>query len=167
MPSDEKQPVARSIWHLNQAESVKPLIECQSVPAPGGELLWDHSAHIIDFVKAVLEDRGTRDIGLEAGEVLSSLRKLVQALEDPAAARGLSFPKAKLAKHQASPPMPPLEAVVTVLRWAKGSLLTTNACLEFSNINIRSQGIYKNRLDFADTSSSKLHRDLPKGVLCS
>ena len=167
MSSDEQQPLARSVLHLNQAESVKPLIEYQSIPAPGGGPIWDHSAHIIDFVKAVLKDRGSRDVGPEASEVLSSLRKLVQALEDPAAARGLSFPKAKLTKHQANPPMPPLEAVLMVLRWAKGSLLPITACLKLPNIAIRSRGVYKNRLDFTDTSSSKLHRDLPKGILRS
>lgn len=62
----------------------------------------------------------------------------MQALEDPAAARGLSVPKAELVKHQGSLPMPPLEAVVKVLRWAKGLLLTTNNCVDFPNMNIRS-----------------------------
>ena len=165
MSSDEKQPEARSIGHPNQVESVKPLIESRSISAPSGEPLWDHSAHITDFVKTVLEDRGSRDVGTEASEVLSSLRKLVQALEDPAAARGLSSPGARLAKHQANPPMPPLEAVVTVLRWAKGSLLTTMHVSKFPNMSLRSRRVYKNGLDFADTASSKRNRDLPKSVL--
>lgn len=76
---------------------------------------------MIDFVKAVLEDRDSRNVGPEASEVLSPLRKLVQTLDDPAAARFSSLPEAKFAKRQTNPPMPPLEAVVTVLRWVKGS----------------------------------------------
>jgi hypothetical protein len=110
--SNETAPVARSIWtHSNRAESAK-------VVAPlDGETLWDHSAHIIDFVKAVLEDRDALNVEHEASEVLSSLRKLVQTLDDPTATRGLFFPSAKPAKP---PHMPPLEAAVTVLRWAKG-----------------------------------------------
>ena len=142
VPPDEKQPENGSIGYLNQAESVKPLTEHQPISASGGEPLWDHSAHIIDFVIAVVEDIGSRDIGPEASEVLSSLRNLVQTLEGRAAARDLSFPGAKVVEYQADPPMPPLEAVVAVLRWAKGSLPTTDGCHECPNMNIRSRGVY-------------------------
>lgn len=126
VPQDENKPKTSSIWHLNHADSAEPLIEHQPLPASGGEPLWDQLAHIIDFVTAVVEDRGSRDISPEASEVLSSLRNLVQTLERPAAMRDLSFPEAKVAKYQADPSMPPLEAVVAVLRWAKGSFLTKN-----------------------------------------
>ncbi|KAL9071886.1 MAG: hypothetical protein Q9157_005312 [Trypethelium eluteriae] len=120
-PSAEKRPVTRSQWNLNPVESVKPLIQCQSISASGGEPLWDHSAQIVDFVKAVSEDRSSRDVRPESSEVLSSLRKLVQALEDPITARGSgsSVHRTKPATQQVNPPMPPLEAVVAVLRWAK------------------------------------------------
>lgn len=99
--------------------------EHQSVSAYEGETLWNHSAHIVDFVKAVVEDRVLRNDGPEASEMVSSLRNLVQALEGPASVRGPT-PDSGLAKDLANPPMPPLEAVVAVLRWAKGSSLITN-----------------------------------------
>ncbi|KAF2238759.1 hypothetical protein EV356DRAFT_563475 [Viridothelium virens] len=118
-PSAEKWPVTRSQWNFNPVESVKPLIQCQSISALGGEPLWDHSAQIVDFVKAVSEDRSSRDVRPESSEVLSSLRKLVQALEDPIPARGSSVHRAKPTTQQDNPPMPPLEAVVAALRWAK------------------------------------------------
>lgn len=165
---DENQPIARSAFYLNQAESVKPQIERQSISAPPGEPLWEHSAHIIDFIKAVLEERGSRDVGPEAIKMLSSLRMLVQALEDPAPARSLFVPRAiRLAKHQANPPM--LSLWRLLLRYCIGRKVCYpgNACFKFSNMNIRSRAVYKNRLAVADTSSSKRHRDLPKGILRS
>ncbi|KAL9083684.1 MAG: hypothetical protein Q9165_008412 [Trypethelium subeluteriae] len=119
VPSAEKRPVARPLWNSDPVESVKPLIQGQSIPVLGGEPLWDHPAQIVDFVKAVSEDRSSRDVRPEAIEVLSSLKKLVQALEDPPTARHPSVHRAKRVIHQDNPPMPPLEAVVTVLRWAK------------------------------------------------
>ena len=142
MPPEEKQPKTSSTWHLDQADSAKPPIEHQPISASCGEPLWGHSAHITDFVRAVAEDRGPRDIGLEASEVLSSLRNLAQTLDGPAAVRDLSSSETKSKNYHADPPMPPLEAVVAVLRWAKGSLLSISECHEFSNMNIRSRGVY-------------------------
>jgi hypothetical protein len=83
--------------------------------------VWDHSAHIIDFVKAVVEGRGSEDVGSEARTVVSSLKNLVQALESPAAASGSLSSEAKATKHHAGPLMPPVEAAIAVLRWTKGS----------------------------------------------
>ncbi|KAI9704645.1 MAG: hypothetical protein M1820_005393 [Bogoriella megaspora] len=118
--SNEEQVESRTIWHPGQAESAEPPNEFHAMSAPVGESLWDHSVHIIGFIKAVLEDRGSKYARPEASKILSSLKKLLQALEDPALVRGLSNPQVKLVKHQAKPSMPPLEAVVNVLRWAKG-----------------------------------------------
>ena len=116
VPSDAKQPETGSRWHLNQPGSVNPLIDRQFLSTPAREPLWGHSAHIIDFVKAIVEDNGSRDVGSETSEVVSSLRNLVQILEGPADVRNLSFLECKVAEYQAGPPMPPLEAVVAVLR---------------------------------------------------
>ncbi|KAI1105790.1 hypothetical protein F4804DRAFT_340971 [Jackrogersella minutella] len=107
---------ASSIRQLGHANSAKPLIEHETSK---GDFLWDHSVHIIDFVKAVVEDRGLREDGTEASGVVSSLRKLVQTLENPTAIQESSLLEAKVMKRQAGPHMPPLEAVVAVLRWAK------------------------------------------------
>lgn len=118
MRSDGAQPAAHL---MDQAESTKPLALHLSISGPDGEPTWDHSAQIIDFVRAVVEDRDSRIVGPEASEVLSSLRKLVPALEDPAAQGSLYFSTLKPAKHPINPPMPPLDAILTLLRWAKGS----------------------------------------------
>ena len=117
--------------------------EHRSVSAYEGETLWNHSAHIVDFVKAVVEDRALRNDGPEATEMVSSLRNLVQALEGLAAVRCPAFPDLGLAKDPANSPMPPLEAVVAVLRWAKGSSLITNGGHKPSNTNIRSRVEYQ------------------------
>ncbi|KAF2877676.1 hypothetical protein BDV95DRAFT_535423 [Massariosphaeria phaeospora] len=79
----------------------------------------DHSAHIIDFVRAVIDDKSLRDSRSGVDETFRSLEKLVQTLEDPANTRNSSYPDRKVGNYRNRPPMPPLEAVVTVLRWAK------------------------------------------------
>ena len=96
------------------------LTKYRSIYPSCGEPLWEHSTHVIDFVKAVVEDRDSLNVGQEAIEVLSSLRNLVQTLEHPRLIEELSSRDARAAKFPADPPMPPLEAVVDVLRWAKG-----------------------------------------------
>ncbi|KAL2819062.1 hypothetical protein BDW59DRAFT_165217 [Aspergillus cavernicola] len=95
------------------AELSLPRRDCQSVVGGGGEPRWDHSTHIIDFVKAVLEDGVSRICGPEATAVLSSLKKIVHALDNPAATRHTPT------MSQVAPSMPPLDAVLSVLRWAK------------------------------------------------
>ena len=62
------------------------------------------------------------------------MRNLVQTLDDPEAVLQLSCSQYKVAECQANPPMPPLEAVVAVLRWIKGWLLATNGCLVFTDM---------------------------------
>ncbi len=117
---------ASSAWNFPQAGLVKHLAEPQPVTAPGGEPpSWDHSIQIVEFVRSVVEDRGSSYVGSAPSEVISSLKSLLQALETPTAARHLSISGAKVAKHHTSPTMPPVEAVVAVLRWAKGLLIST------------------------------------------
>ncbi|KAI1414111.1 hypothetical protein F5Y13DRAFT_179093 [Hypoxylon sp. FL1857] len=116
---DARRPEASSLWNADQVDSVGSLVEHQSIAGCSSESLWDHPVQIIDFVKLVVEERGPGDAGSEESEVLSSLRKLLQTLEDPAAVLNLLTTFPKVLKYQAGPPMPPLEAVVAVLRWAK------------------------------------------------
>ncbi|KAI0384226.1 hypothetical protein F5Y04DRAFT_238591 [Hypomontagnella monticulosa] len=117
--SGTEQLESSSLQRLNEADPAKHLIEHNTNPGCGVASLWDHSFHIIDFVKAVVEDRDPKDVGPEESEVLSSLRRLVQTLEDPPTLRNSSIPELKIAKYHVGPSMPPLEAVVAVLRWAK------------------------------------------------
>lgn len=82
---------------------------------------WDHSAQVSDFVRIVAEDRASKeDPRTEESDVLASLRRLARALEDSDAARDLSFPETRGAKLKDYLPMPPADAAVIVLRWAKG-----------------------------------------------
>ena len=78
---------------------------------------WDHSIHILDFVKAVVE-RGVSEPTIESNQTISSLKSLVYHLENPDPAHTSSArsepPDSPAAYH-----MPPLDAVVSILRWAK------------------------------------------------
>ncbi|KAJ3535364.1 hypothetical protein NM208_g7163 [Fusarium decemcellulare] len=80
---------------------------------------WDHSAHVIDFVKAVLDDKGPGSTGSESGQVMLSLKKLVSALEGSGVAPAPLVVVSKASKEQAKTPMPPFESAVGILRWAK------------------------------------------------
>jgi hypothetical protein len=82
---------------------------------------WDHSAQVSDFVRTVTEDRASReDPGTDEGDVLSSLRRLARALDNSNVVRDLSFPETRGAESQGDLSMPPAEAAVLCLRWAKG-----------------------------------------------
>ncbi|UPK99962.1 hypothetical protein LCI18_010897 [Fusarium solani-melongenae] len=85
---------------------------------------WDHSSHVIDFVRALVEDRSGmnhdepgRDP--EPSQVISSLRNLLDALENPSITRNSHSDASTTADQQASTSMPPLESVVGILRWAR------------------------------------------------
>jgi len=84
---------------------------------------WDYSAHILDFIKHVAEDSGLGSVGSEAFEVVSSLKNLIQSLENTNSARDLSFPEVGSSDEQSRSAMPPFEAAVDVLRWARGQPL--------------------------------------------
>lgn len=105
-----------AIWHPDRSDSARPIAKSQPP-------LWDYSAHIIKFIKTIVEDTNSQHVESHATEPLSLLSKLVQILEDPTASPCSGF---KFMRSQPNPSMPPLEAVVTVLRWAKGELVVLN-----------------------------------------
>lgn len=80
-----------------------------------GQAQWDHPGHIVDFVKAVANNSDENHNTPEADEVLSSLKNLVQALEDPT-------PKQRTCPPVIDSASPPLEAILAVLRWSKGQI---------------------------------------------
>ncbi|KAI4863796.1 hypothetical protein F4820DRAFT_359771 [Hypoxylon rubiginosum] len=117
---DAVQPEHNSVRHLTPASSLQPPAEDQLYSLSEDESLWDHSAHIIEFLKAVVQDRGSSDVGPEESEVLLSLRSLIRALDMPTLNSSSSISVANLSNHNhTGSSMPPLEAVVAVLRWAK------------------------------------------------
>ncbi|KAF2117979.1 hypothetical protein BDV96DRAFT_406881 [Lophiotrema nucula] len=101
------------ITQTNIHESPNPLAEYKSISASNGLPVWDYSSHLIDFVKAVLDERTSNDVAPETNGILLSLTKLVHALENPSVARSSPV------RAASTPSMPPLDAVVEVLRWAK------------------------------------------------
>lgn len=84
---------------------------------------WDHSVHVIDFVRAVVE-RGVSGPADESAQAISSLRNLLNLLGNPGPAHA-SGTEADFFKRPAARHMPPLDAVIAVLRWAK-CVLTPN-----------------------------------------
>lgn len=83
---------------------------------------WDHSVQINEFVRIVAEDRASRDdtAALEENDVIASLKRLARVLESSDVTRDLSFPETKGIPPGAGLSMPPVEAAVIILRWAKG-----------------------------------------------
>lgn len=89
-------------------------------PIPTGEPEWYLSGQILDFVRSVVSGADTRHFNTKNDGVVESLRQLLQAVERSTSASDLSFPKAKDEKQSPGGSMPPLDAAVAVLRWAKG-----------------------------------------------
>ncbi|KAH8678426.1 hypothetical protein BX600DRAFT_452045 [Xylariales sp. PMI_506] len=81
---------------------------------------WYFSGHIIGFIKSVVSDADAGHITTEQSNIISSLRHLLQTVERSTSVSDLSFPKTKDVKQQLESSMPPLDAAVAVLRWAKG-----------------------------------------------
>jgi hypothetical protein len=92
-------------------EEREPVIHCRKSQT------WDHAGNITEFVRAVVSDRAYTCVDNESSDVLSSLKSLVQALEDPKSARNNCMPE------PSELTMPPLEAILEILRWAKGQSL--------------------------------------------
>ncbi|KAF5569539.1 hypothetical protein FPHYL_2067 [Fusarium phyllophilum] len=83
-------------------------------PAPPPR--WDYSAHIIDFVQSIIRDNGSVEADTEWSSAVSSLKSLVNALENPHVTRSQ---QPKPHEPSESIPTPPLEAIVQILRWAR------------------------------------------------
>lgn len=101
--------------------------EDKSIYPSVAELEWDYSGHIIDFIRAVVNDRDAELSSIEQNAIISSLKNLLNIVEGSTPGPRLSIPRINASKHQAEPSMPPLDAAVAVLRWAKGQLLP--ACI--------------------------------------
>ncbi|KAI0101628.1 fungal-specific transcription factor domain-containing protein [Nemania sp. FL0031] len=98
----------------------QPISELPTSTSQQEPVKWDHSAQVNEFVKTVAEDRASReDQGVEESDVLASLRRLARTLEDSNVLRDLSFPETRGIKLQDNVSMPPTEAAVRALRWAR------------------------------------------------
>lgn len=101
------------------------LTKLPSVGSESSELVnspqWDHSVHVIDFIKAVVENNAS-DTEPESRQVVSSLKNLVNSLENPEPAYGLSDMKMQ-ATNTSTSSLPSIDAVVKVMQWARGTPL--------------------------------------------
>lgn len=83
---------------------------------------WDHSFYVIDFVKLVVNSKSSNNSVSESSPIISSLKSLVNTLEDPNTTYNLSSFAQHAAKKQSARSMPALESVLEILRWARGML---------------------------------------------
>lgn len=111
-PSPKKQEYGRSYEVLHSSGN-------KNVYSSVVEPEWDYSGHIVDFIRAVVHGRNKRLQELEHNSVVSSLRTLLHTLEGNRSYALSSIPKINAARHQGDSLMPPLDAAVSVLRWAK------------------------------------------------
>ncbi|KAI0183892.1 hypothetical protein EV127DRAFT_445642 [Xylaria flabelliformis] len=117
-PECGDSPAQRKTDHGTTAKPLAP--KESSVSASTEPVKWDHSAQVTDFVRTVVEDRASRKyLGTEESDILASLRRLSRTLNDTNVARDLSFPEIRDLKSHENVSMPPVEAAVLVLRWAK------------------------------------------------
>lgn len=117
LPREQPQSGGLIATGISDHELKEPPVGTSVVESNNAIPQWDHSPDIIDFVKAVVDDQDSSPN--QASEyVISSLRNLVRVLEG----HDESLPRleAHIPHSQAMAPMPPLESVVAILRWAKG-----------------------------------------------
>ncbi|KAI1261042.1 fungal-specific transcription factor domain-containing protein [Xylariaceae sp. FL1019] len=81
-------------------------------------ILWDHSAQVTDFVRTIAEDGPSREMLLPENDILTTLKNLARTIDDNVA-RDLTFPEIRGIKPTTDLPMPPAEAAILALRWAR------------------------------------------------
>lgn len=124
---------------LSRTAAIPSLEEHRSAPAPqkkGDEhprvrdvprsiplRQWDHSSHIITFIKSVVQEGTSAYPNSEWDDTITSLKGLVDVLENPQSARKLASPELTVNDLEVTLTVPNLEAVLGILRWAKGMLL--------------------------------------------
>ncbi|OQV06652.1 Fungal Zn2-Cys6 binuclear cluster domain-containing protein [Cladophialophora immunda] len=90
----------------------------QSVPATAGSSAqWEHSAHLIDFVKDIVEDRRKTVPGDSA--TMASLRCFVRTAEAQKIFQTQVISEFTGAKQEEDLTLPPVEAATAVIRWAR------------------------------------------------
>lgn len=95
--------------------------EPQGVSTSTSERHWDYSAHILDFVKAVVATPSSTSIKSASSETIDSLSSLIEILDDPSITQSTSKPKTTVLGSVSSPQMVPTDQVIEILRWARGA----------------------------------------------
>jgi hypothetical protein len=113
------QPTTPAVLQMTQ-DSPAPLLE--DTRQPPDEIVWGHSVHMIDFIKAIVRDGASRSTGPETNQVLLSLQKLLHTLETPRQVLEMRSSQEEMTAPRNDTTMPPQESVVAILRWVKGSV---------------------------------------------
>ncbi|KAM0396756.1 hypothetical protein ACHAQC_004273 [Fusarium culmorum] len=79
----------------------------------------DHSSHVINFIKSIVQRSTEGYTSPEWKDTISSLEGLVNVLEDPHPSRSSTFPGHTAGNQAENGSAPPLEAILEILRWAK------------------------------------------------
>ncbi|KAF0635419.1 hypothetical protein FPSE5266_10916 [Fusarium pseudograminearum] len=79
----------------------------------------DHSLHVINFIKSIVQRSTEGYTSPEWKDTVSSLEGLVNVLEDPRPSRSSAFPGHTAGNQAENGSAPPLEAILEILRWAK------------------------------------------------
>ncbi|KFA56223.1 hypothetical protein S40293_00182 [Stachybotrys chartarum IBT 40293] len=99
-------------------EQGTPLNGYPSAPPPTTVPRWDHSAHVVDFLNALVYDQSLPRARPESSQVLSSLENLATALEYSDVTHSWARVDTRAAEGE-DVEMPPQTAVVDIIRWAK------------------------------------------------
>lgn len=130
---------------------------------------WDHSAHIKDFIRAIVEEIPQHDVDPTNQEVLNPLKQLLNCLERTVVTRDLSFPECDDENEGYQEGKPPFEAAVDVLRFAKRLLHSLSyASLRYlANQSISPFRPHHHPSPFPRPPLREVCRDLPKSILRS
>ncbi|CAG2003416.1 unnamed protein product [Fusarium graminearum] len=105
-----------SLQNLEVGEgSLKDQDVSQNSPPPQ----WDHSSHVINFIKSIVQRSTEGYTNPEWKGTVSSLQGLVNVLENPHPSRSSAFPGHTAGNRAENGSAPPLEAILEILRWAK------------------------------------------------
>jgi hypothetical protein len=82
---------------------------------------WNYSAHILDFVKAVVGDASLSSTNSASSLVIESLKGLIKVLDGPSSNQIQPTFERTALEHACNLPMVPVEQVIEILRWAKSA----------------------------------------------
>lgn len=118
------KPAPNALTSSDAEASAPPLITGDTIATSVSS--FDHSAHVIDLLKSVLEDGTVTSDGSspETSEVVSSLTDLTRTLEDPSLGGNHRSRDKNVLKggRIEDPQMPPVKDVLEILRWVRGKV---------------------------------------------
>ncbi|PVI00756.1 hypothetical protein DM02DRAFT_614115 [Periconia macrospinosa] len=110
-----------SITQILQFQRQSQLSAPQSHPASehSPDQVWDHSTEVVDFVKAVVAEKESSLGTLAADDAVQSLKQALSSLTNSEGLRKLPCFDMGISRSQSSPVLPPIDAVLVVLRWSQ------------------------------------------------